>query len=179
MNKTKTNKREGNILNQSEIAVNRRISQVYNLKLEDFDNEMDYDDYLEEKETVLFNLVHQINVSESEQKLEIFRQKNHKIIERRNAEIMERSRVQNKPQSLPLLGQIKFQSKVNRLNTSKRAMMSVQYNDNNFKTEIEHRLDEWVPNDPNVEVWDAGGLPQTFFSLRCKQELQNSLYKSS
>lgn len=169
-------KREGNILNQSEINANRRVQQYYNLRLSDFPTENDYDDFLEEKEWILYNLIHQTNVNEAEKKLEQFKEKNSKIIEIRSAELMETSRNRAKPQALPLQSQIKFQAKATKANSAKLAMMSIQYSDASFKLDIERRLEQWTENDPNVEVWDAGGLPRSVLVERCKQELKDSLF---
>uniref|UniRef100_A0A1J3D832 CDK-activating kinase assembly factor MAT1 n=1 Tax=Noccaea caerulescens TaxID=107243 RepID=A0A1J3D832_NOCCA len=59
-----------------EINVRRRISQIYNKREEDFPSLKDYNDYLEEVECMVFDLVDGINVEAIEEKIKRYSQEN-------------------------------------------------------------------------------------------------------
>ncbi|KAF8097514.1 hypothetical protein N665_0286s0024 [Sinapis alba] len=59
-----------------EIHVRRRISEIYNRREEDFPALKDYNDYLEEVECMIFDLVDGINVEAIEEKVKRYSQEN-------------------------------------------------------------------------------------------------------
>ncbi|CAN7015305.1 unnamed protein product [Brassica rapa subsp. trilocularis] len=59
-----------------EINVRRRISAIYNKREEDFSALKDYNDYLEEVECMIFDLVDGINVGAIEEKIKRYSQEN-------------------------------------------------------------------------------------------------------
>ncbi|KAJ4899061.1 cyclin-dependent kinase-activating kinase assembly factor-related protein [Raphanus sativus] len=59
-----------------EINVRRRISEIYNKREEDFSALKDYNDYLEEVECMIFDLVDGINVEAIEEKIKRYSREN-------------------------------------------------------------------------------------------------------
>ncbi|KAL1210507.1 hypothetical protein V5N11_006830 [Cardamine amara subsp. amara] len=59
-----------------EINVRRRISDIYNRREEDFPSLKDYNDYLEEVECMVFDLIDGINVEAIEEKIKRYSQEN-------------------------------------------------------------------------------------------------------
>ncbi|KAF3513522.1 hypothetical protein Bca4012_007913 [Brassica carinata] len=59
-----------------EIHIRRRISEIYNKREEDFPSLKDYNDYLEEVECMVFDLVDGINVEAIEEKIKKYSQEN-------------------------------------------------------------------------------------------------------
>lgn len=59
-----------------EIHIRRRISEIYNKREEDFASLKDYNDYLEEVECMVFDLVDGINVEAIEEKIKKYSQEN-------------------------------------------------------------------------------------------------------
>ncbi|KAJ0247459.1 CDK-activating kinase assembly factor-like protein [Hirschfeldia incana] len=59
-----------------EIHIRRRISEIYNKREEDFPSLKDYNDYLEDVECMVFDLVDGINVEAIEEKIKKYSQEN-------------------------------------------------------------------------------------------------------
>ncbi|XP_020872122.1 uncharacterized protein LOC9305431 [Arabidopsis lyrata subsp. lyrata] len=59
-----------------EIHVRRRISEIYNRREEDFPSLKDYNDYLEEVECMVFDLIDGINAEAIEEKIKRYSQEN-------------------------------------------------------------------------------------------------------
>jgi hypothetical protein len=166
---------EGHILNQTEVSVNRRIHHDYNLKLADFETEPEFDLFLEERERVIYNLVHAIDVPEMEELISAFKRKHHSRIERRNAEAMERGR-SGGSLVIPLLTEAKTQSSTNFGQASKASTLALRYSDGGFLAEIRRRLDTWQER-PELSVERAGGMSVDWIYLKAKQEFLDSLVR--
>ncbi|OHS96271.1 hypothetical protein TRFO_37570 [Tritrichomonas foetus] len=173
-----TSKKKGSALNQSERETNKKVFLIYNLKLEDFENEEQYDDFLEERENIIYNLVHNINAEEANKTLEAFKQAHFHLIEKRKAENISRGRNLNQIKTLPLLGQMKYQTKARQADSAKLAMMSVRYSNDNFLADIAKRREEWTEK-MDVPFDTAGGLPNSMYIEKVKQELKETLFITS
>jgi hypothetical protein len=166
---------ESHVLNQNEVSVNRRIQHDYNLKLEDFDTELEYDSFLEERERVIYNLVHNIEIPETEELIAAFKLKHHVRIERRNAEAMERGRSGGNL-VVPLLAEVKTQSHMNIGHASMVSALALSYSDGGFLAEIKRRPDQWQEH-PELSVERAGGMSQDWIQLKARQEFFGSLVR--
>lgn len=62
----------------------------YNKEEEDFSSKLEYDDYLEEREDIIFNLVERIQVAEMEAKISRYTQENGESIARNEARKLQR-----------------------------------------------------------------------------------------
>ncbi|KAJ3415014.1 TFIIH/NER complex subunit [Chytridiales sp. JEL 0842] len=66
---------------EKEVQIRKRIGKYFNKRLEDFDGDLrKYNDYLEEAETMIFNLINEVDVQSTNEKIEKFRQENNEII---------------------------------------------------------------------------------------------------
>ncbi|KAK9465137.1 CDK-activating kinase assembly factor MAT1-domain-containing protein [Lipomyces arxii] len=61
---------------EREIDVRKRVAQVFNRRREEFESLKDYNDYLEEVETAIFNLVNKVDVDGTEAKLKAYEEAN-------------------------------------------------------------------------------------------------------
>ena len=61
---------------EKEIEIRKRVLRDYNKKEEDFESLRDYDDYLEEIETIIYNLANNIDVLETNKKIEQYKREN-------------------------------------------------------------------------------------------------------
>jgi hypothetical protein len=165
---------DGSILNQSESAANHKVRRVYNLKLEDFASEGEFDGFLEEREQVIYNLVHNIAVAEADELLAAFKAKYHTVIERRNAENLEKER-SKRPMALPLMAEVKIQSLTKQV-TSHRAVISLTYSDRDYIEEIDRRLNNWQEK-LDVPRERAGGMSTDWIYTKAKQELRDSMIR--
>eukprot|EP00160_Parvularia_atlantis_P003152 Unigene12627_Nuclearia_a/m.38358 Unigene12627_Nuclearia_a/g.38358 ORF Unigene12627_Nuclearia_a/g.38358 Unigene12627_Nuclearia_a/m.38358 type:complete len:350 (+) Unigene12627_Nuclearia_a:37-1086(+) len=68
-----------------EVRVRKRLTKLYNKREEDFVTLREYNDYLEEVEEMVFNLVNNVDVGETNRRIEAFRQKNEELIRRNRA----------------------------------------------------------------------------------------------
>eukprot|EP00850_Spirogloea_muscicola_P017099 SM000143S00764 [mRNA] locus=s143:202071:203591:- [translate_table: standard] len=59
-----------------EVAIRRRIGEIYTKREEDFPAVKDYNDYLEEVEDIIFNLSEGINVAATEAKIKLYKEQN-------------------------------------------------------------------------------------------------------
>ncbi|KAI6110041.1 CDK-activating kinase assembly factor [Pisolithus sp. B1] len=66
---------------EKEVAVRRRIAKEFNKRREDFLDLRSYNDYLEEVEDITFNLINEINIPETEARIEAYRKENAALIE--------------------------------------------------------------------------------------------------
>ncbi|KAI6036855.1 CDK-activating kinase assembly factor MAT1-domain-containing protein [Pisolithus microcarpus] len=66
---------------EKEVAVRRRIAKEFNKRREDFPDLRSYNDYLEEVEVITFNLINEINIPETEARIEAYRKENAALIE--------------------------------------------------------------------------------------------------
>lgn len=70
---------------EREIDIRKRVSKIFNKTRDDFDSLDEYNAYLEEIETVIFNLVNDIDVEETEQKLKQYEEANKSTIMENNS----------------------------------------------------------------------------------------------
>lgn len=66
---------------EKEVAVRRRIAKEFNKRREDFPDLRSYNDYLEEVEDITFNLINEVNIPETEARIEAYRRENAALIE--------------------------------------------------------------------------------------------------
>ncbi|KAL4065351.1 CDK-activating kinase assembly factor MAT1-domain-containing protein [Scleroderma yunnanense] len=66
---------------EKEVAVRRRIAKEFNKRREDFPDLRSYNDYLEEVEDITFNLINEINIPETEARIDAYRKENAALIE--------------------------------------------------------------------------------------------------
>lgn len=65
---------------EKEVDIRRRVLRDFNKKEEDFPSLREYNDYLEEVETIIFNLVNNIDQLETNKKIEKFKKENRELI---------------------------------------------------------------------------------------------------
>ncbi|KAK3916224.1 CDK-activating kinase assembly factor MAT1 [Frankliniella fusca] len=65
---------------EKEVDIRRRVLRDFNKKEEDFATLRDYNDYLEEVETIIYNLVNNIDQLETNKKIEKFKKENRELI---------------------------------------------------------------------------------------------------
>ncbi|ANB13846.1 TFIIH/NER complex subunit TFB3 [Sugiyamaella lignohabitans] len=65
---------------EREVDIRARVSRTFNKRQQDFDSLDDYNDYLEEVENIIFNLVNGVDVEATESKLQAYEQANRNII---------------------------------------------------------------------------------------------------
>jgi len=61
---------------EREVDIRRRIAEVFNRREDDFETLLDYNNYLNDVEDITFNLVNNIDVAESEKKLQKYKEEN-------------------------------------------------------------------------------------------------------
>lgn len=66
---------------EKEVAIRRRMAKEFNKRREDFADLRSYNDYLEEVEDITFNLIHNIDIPETEARIAAYRQENAALIE--------------------------------------------------------------------------------------------------
>lgn len=67
---------------EKEVDIRKRILKDYNKKEDDFDTLEEYNDYLEEVETIIYNLCNNIDIAETTKKVEQYRKENKEVIMR-------------------------------------------------------------------------------------------------
>ena len=67
---------------EKEVDIRRRVLRDFNKHEEDFATLREYNDYLEEVETIIYNLVHNIDQLETNKKIEKFKKENRDFIMR-------------------------------------------------------------------------------------------------
>ncbi len=76
---------------EKEVDVRKRIVKIYNKREADFASHGDplreYNDYLEEIETIIFNLVNKIDVEQTKKKVDAYKKENETFIRKINAKI--------------------------------------------------------------------------------------------
>ncbi|KAK2467060.1 hypothetical protein APHAL10511_001318 [Amanita phalloides] len=66
---------------EKEVAIRRRIAKEFNKRREDFADLRSYNDYLQEVEDIIFNLINDIDVQQTEARITAFRAENASLIE--------------------------------------------------------------------------------------------------
>eukprot|EP00126_Sphaerothecum_destruens_P009255 Sdes_comp20475_c0_seq1m14767 len=67
---------------QKEVSVRFRIMKDFNKRLEDFPSLREYNDYLEEIETIVFNLTNNVDIEETLAKIEKYQSENQELIQK-------------------------------------------------------------------------------------------------
>ncbi|KAJ3303090.1 TFIIH/NER complex subunit [Kappamyces sp. JEL0829] len=67
---------------EKEIQIRKKVGKYFNKRPEDFDTLRAFNDYLEEAEDIIFNMINNVNVQETEEKIEKYRLENRELIER-------------------------------------------------------------------------------------------------
>ncbi|WWC63827.1 CDK-activating kinase assembly factor MAT1 [Kwoniella dejecticola CBS 10117] len=65
---------------EKEVAVRRRMAQVFNKRRDDFGSDKEYDNYLEEVEDLTFNLLNDIDIDKTEKRIQEFQKSNASLI---------------------------------------------------------------------------------------------------
>ncbi|OXU25451.1 hypothetical protein TSAR_012041 [Trichomalopsis sarcophagae] len=65
---------------EKEVDIRKRILRDFNKKEEDFATQREYDDYLEEVENIIYNLANNIDVIETNKKIEQYKRENRELI---------------------------------------------------------------------------------------------------
>lgn len=65
---------------EREVDVRQRVSKTFNKRQEDFETLKEFNNYLEEVENMIFNLVNKVDVESTEKKLQAYEQKNKELI---------------------------------------------------------------------------------------------------
>ncbi|KAJ3195420.1 TFIIH/NER complex subunit [Irineochytrium annulatum] len=66
---------------EKEVQVRRKVSNTFNKRIEDFNGDLrKYNDYLEEVEEILFNLINNVDVQATDERIARFRQENKDLI---------------------------------------------------------------------------------------------------
>eukprot|EP00743_Colponemidia_sp_Colp-15_P003472 GILK01003750.1.p1 GENE.GILK01003750.1~~GILK01003750.1.p1 ORF type:complete len:285 (-),score=54.80 GILK01003750.1:62-916(-) len=71
-----TDKSSDQVAFDKEVNIRRKVNKIYNKRREDFDSLQDYNNFLEEVEDVVFNLVNDIDVAATNARMEKFRAEN-------------------------------------------------------------------------------------------------------
>ncbi|KAG6832714.1 hypothetical protein H0H92_012286 [Tricholoma furcatifolium] len=66
---------------EKEVAIRRRIAKEFNKRREDFSDLRSYNDYLEEVEELTFNLINEVNLPQTEARIQAYRAENAALIE--------------------------------------------------------------------------------------------------
>ncbi|XP_074644070.1 CDK-activating kinase assembly factor MAT1-like [Tubulanus polymorphus] len=72
---------------EKEVDIRKRILKDYNKKEEDFNSLREYNDYLEEIETIVFNLANGIDIDETKQRIEQYKKENRDFIKKNKVKI--------------------------------------------------------------------------------------------
>ncbi|KAI9712713.1 MAG: TFIIH/NER complex subunit [Bogoriella megaspora] len=75
----------GDIQVEREVDIRRRVADVFNKREDDFDTLMDYNNYLNDVEDLTFNLIHKIDLEQTEKKLEAYKSENEQSISQNKA----------------------------------------------------------------------------------------------
>lgn len=75
---------------EKEVDIRKRVLRDYNKKEEDFATLREYNDYLEEIETIVFNLTNNIDIVNTNKRIEQYKRDNREIIMKNKAKIGEK-----------------------------------------------------------------------------------------
>jgi hypothetical protein len=71
---------------EKDVSTRRRIKGIYNLSESDFDTLLKFQDYEEEVECIIFNLVHGVDEEETKKKVAVYKEQNARRITEKSAE---------------------------------------------------------------------------------------------
>lgn len=72
---------------EKEMDIRKRVLKDYNKKEEDFSTLREFNDYLEEIETIIFNLTNNIDIVNTNKRIEQYKKDNREIIMKNKAKI--------------------------------------------------------------------------------------------
>lgn len=72
---------------EKEVEIRKRVLRDYNKKLEDFPTPREYDDYLEEIETIVYNLTNNIDIVQTNKRIEQYKRENRENILKNKSKI--------------------------------------------------------------------------------------------
>jgi len=98
---------------EKELDIRRRILRDFNKKEDDFKTLLDYNDYLEEIETIIFNLANNVDVESTKRKIEQYKKENKSLImknkgklskeEEELEELLEYEKIESKARKLQVI----------------------------------------------------------------------------
>jgi hypothetical protein len=161
-------------LNSNERDLFRKVFDRFCLLREDFQSEAEYDDFLEQRETIAYNFVNNIDRKKSKELSTIFYNKYSKEIGRRQAE--KQIAIQRNAYFIqPLLAQIKISEKQSTEQLMRSSMRSINYTDQNYLIAAKKKIAEWEPN-ADIPYDKVVSLPFEVMGVRAKQELTQSMF---
>lgn len=72
---------------EKELEVRRRVLKDFNKKEDDFASLREYDDYLEQVETIIYNLTYEVDVEQTKQMIEQYRRDNAELISKNRGKL--------------------------------------------------------------------------------------------
>jgi len=72
---------------EKEVDIRRRILRDYNKREEDFGSLAEYNDYLEEIEDIVYNLCNNIEIIETNKRIEAYKRDNREVIQRNKTRV--------------------------------------------------------------------------------------------
>ncbi|KAJ3269585.1 TFIIH/NER complex subunit [Terramyces sp. JEL0728] len=77
---------------EKEVQIRKKLSFI-NKRQEDFPSLRDYNDYLEETEEIIFNMINNVDIQETNERIERFRNENKELIERNKQKQLQEERL--------------------------------------------------------------------------------------
>ena len=127
-------------MNHNEKEINLEVFRVYSLTRADFETEQEYEDFLEEREMVIYNKVHGINKEEAEELKANFEKVHCQKITSRNAHNMDLRR-SHMWKIEPICNQKEKSGLFS--NMGDNSILPVKYTDEDFAKEANGRLQNW------------------------------------
>ena len=163
-----------NILNQSEFSIHTKVFKKYCLQATDFETEEMYNQFLNEREAVTFNLIWTKDKN-AESTMSKFERDHRAIIAQREADLINQREILQTWRVLPLKKQMEPKSKKrNLLNLQQKAMSSVDYSAEGFALEAKNRMQKWQPNE-DVPIGIVGGSSPEWTLSKGRQEFVQAL----
>jgi len=161
-------------LNSNEKKQNDKVFKVFILNRYDFEDKPieEYHNFLEQREQLAYNFIHNQNLEESEKTLRMFSRINQDIITSRQAQRLEEQKTGNL-KVFPLLAQKTFRK-------SKKSLASdiakITYSDSQFIKDVNSRRTTWKPGE-DIPIDVVGGASSDWFYQKCIQELKDSMWR--
>lgn len=162
------------VLNKQENATHRRVFEQYCLVTEDFETELEYNKYLEERETVVMNMVQKKNLEKAEAMFAKFGKDFSKQIGARNAEILNSRDVLKNWKVLPLQAQMENEKRKKSSRRNQAFQFKLDYKAEEFAKEANSRFNNWQMG-MAVSRFQESGSDDSWYVQRAKEEYANSL----
>lgn len=148
---------------EKEVDIRKRILRDFNKREEDFETLREYNDYLEEIETIIFNLANNVDVEGTKKKIEQYKKENRALI------IRNKSKLSKDEEYLDDLIINEQQESV----TRREQLIKDEMEEKRLKTKIKEALiDELMFSDA-----PAGEILATHAALKAKSEAQKEIRK--